>query len=100
MATPELVGELLRTTNYALTVFDPRAIRALEVTERNGRPYVGCLATSRLRPAKPEEIVRQLFLWQLIHEYGYPPERIAIEKPVQFGSAVHEKAADIVVSDR
>ena len=27
-------------------------------------------------------------------------ERIAIEKPVQFGSAVHEKAADIVVWDK
>ncbi len=30
-------------------------------------------------------------------EYGYPKERIALEKPVYFGSAVHEKAADIVV---
>ena len=99
MATPEQVGELLRTTKYALTVFDARAIEALEVIDRNGRPYVGCLATAKFRPAKPEEIVRQLFLWQLINEYGYPRERIAIEKPVQFGSTVHEKAADIVVSD-
>ena len=33
-------------------------------------------------------------------DYGYPAERIAIEKPVQFGSSVHEKAADIVVWDK
>jgi hypothetical protein len=29
--------------------------------------------------------------------YGYPKDRIAVEKPVYFGSAVHEKAAAIVV---
>ena len=51
-------------------------------------------------PGQPEEVVRQLFIFNLIHEYGYPPERIAVEKPVQFGSAVHQKAADIVISDR
>jgi type I restriction enzyme M protein len=32
--------------------------------------------------------------------YGYPKERIAVEKPVYFGSAVHEKAADIVVWEK
>jgi type I restriction enzyme M protein len=36
----------------------------------------------------------------LIDDYAYPVDRIAIEKPVQFGSAVHEKAADIVVWDQ
>ena len=32
-------------------------------------------------------------------QYGYPKDRIAIEKGVYFGSSVHEKAADIVVWD-
>jgi len=31
---------------------------------------------------------------------GYPKERIAVEKPVYFGSAIHEKAADIVVWEK
>lgn len=35
-----------------------------------------------------------------MHEYGYPKERIAIEKPVHFGSSVHEKAADIVIWEK
>ena len=56
--------------------------------------------TGKERPAKPEEIVRQLYVKMLMEEYGYPPERISIERPVQFGSAVHEKAADIIVSDK
>ena len=36
----------------------------------------------------------------LIDDYGYPAERIAIEKPVQMGSAVHDKLADIVIWDK
>lgn len=43
----------------------------------------------------PEEIVRQLFLYELIYEYGYPLERIKIEKQVQFGR--EKKRADIIV---
>lgn len=93
------LGAILRTTPYGLTVFPQAAFVALEVAEVRGRSVVACLVTGKSRPAKPEEIVRQLFLWKLINEYGYAPARIAVEKPVQFGSAVHEKAADIVVMD-
>ena len=35
-----------------------------------------------------------------MEDYGYPAERITVERPVQFGSAVHEKAADIFVCDK
>lgn len=66
---------------------------------KRDKPYLKCYATGKDRPAKPEEIVRQLYLKKLMDHYGYPVERIAVEKPVQFGSSVHEKAADIVVWD-
>jgi len=49
---------------------------------------------------KPEEIVRQLYIRKLMDEYGYPRDRIALEKHVYFGSSVHEKAADIVVWEK
>ncbi len=49
---------------------------------------------------KPEEIVRQLYINRLNKTYGYAKERIAVERPVYFGSAVHEKAADIVVWEK
>ena len=100
MATIEQLGTILRTTPYALTIFPAEAFDAIEIREQQGRQVVRCLATGKMRPAKPEEIVRQLFLWKLIHEYNYLLDRIALEKPVQFGSAVHQKAADIVIFDK
>ena len=45
----------------------------------------------------PEEIVRQLWVYKLIHQYGYQSEEIDLEKSVQFGTEVGTKAADIIV---
>lgn len=49
------------------------------------------------KKSNPEEIIRQLYLYKLVNHYGYPLTRIDVEKPVTFGSGVHEKPADIVV---
>lgn len=97
---PVTVEDILRGTAHALTIFKPQAIADLTIFLKRGKTYLTCYATGKDRPAKPEEIVRQLYVKTLIDDYGYPTERIAIEKPVQFGSAVHEKAADIVVWDK
>lgn len=45
----------------------------------------------------PEEIVRQLFLGELLNGCGYPKDRIRLEVDVQFGREVGKKRADIVV---
>ena len=47
--------------------------------------------------ASPEEIVRQLWLYKLINQYGYKHDEIDLEKSVQFGTEVGTKAADIIV---
>ena len=44
---------------------------------------------------RPEEIVRQLFLFELIDNYGYPKDKIKVEEKVNFGR--EKKRADIVV---
>ena len=94
---PPTVTEILRGSDYALTLFTAAEIVSLEIFNRGTRPYLRCVGSSKERPARPEEIVRQLYLKKLIEHYGYPRERIALEKPVFFGSAIHEKAADIVI---
>ncbi|MGB9833250.1 MAG: N-6 DNA methylase, partial [Caldisericum exile] len=43
----------------------------------------------------PEEIIRQLFLFELTDNYGYPIEKIKSEESVSFGR--EKKRADIVV---
>lgn len=45
----------------------------------------------------PEEIIRQLWVYKLIHQYGYKADQIDLEKSVQFGTEIGTKAADIIV---
>jgi type I restriction enzyme M protein len=99
-AIPPTAVEILKRSAYALTIFSNEAIETLGLFLKRGVPYLKCFASDKDRPAKPEEIVRQLYIKKLIEEYGYPKDRIAVEKPVYFGSAVHEKAADIVISQK
>lgn len=94
------VGDILKGSEYALTIFESSAIKSLKIFKKNGKPYLRCRASDKDRPAKPEEIVRQLYIKKLIDHYGYGKDRLAVEKQVQFGSSVHDKAADIVVWER
>ncbi len=88
------------SSGFGLDIFSEKEIAALEIIERNGKRYIECFGSNRERPAKPEEIVRQLYLRKLIHEYGYPRDRIGVERGVYFGSSMHEKRADIVIFDK
>jgi len=65
-------------TKHRLTLFKPEDVKWLETQlfEKNGKPYLKCLASDKYRPAKPEEIVRQLWIKILLEEYHYPKERI------------------------
>ena len=92
--------DILKGSDYALTIFTDAEIKALKLFDKGGKPYLKCWATDKERPAKPEEIVRQLYINKLIQHYGYPKDRLRIEKEVYFGSAVHEKRADIVVIEK
>ena len=94
------ITEILKGSDYALTIFTEREVQSLKLFDKAGKTYLTCAVTDKTRQARPEEIVRQLYLRKLMDLYGYPRERIAIEKPVYFGSAIHEKAADIVVWEK
>jgi len=93
------ITDILKSTDYALDIFTQEEISSIEIFEKRKKPYLRGFVNGKERPATPEEIVRQLFLYQLIHTYGYPRKRIEVEKGVQFGSQIAEKRADIVVSD-
>lgn len=89
-------------TGHGLGIFDKDEIETLEkdVILKDGKPYVKCFVSETERSLKPEEIVRQLFVRRLVNRYGYPRDRIRLEKEVYFGSAIYEKRADIVVSHK
>ena len=46
---------------------------------------------------KPEEKVRQWWLYKLVEEYGYPFDQLDVEVGVRVGSTIAKKKADIVV---
>lgn len=56
---------------------------------------IRCYITGGLRKDTPEENVRQRWVRSLIDEYGYSKQDIALEFPIQMGSA--RKRADIVI---
>ncbi len=93
------INDIIQNSGYALTIFGPQELSALELLDKKGRAYVKDFIDGKERLAKPEEIVRQLYVHRLIHRYGYQPSRIAVERGIWFGSSVHDKRADIVVFD-
>jgi hypothetical protein len=49
------VEEILWGSSHALTIFNPKAIQALEIFAKQSKPYLNCYATGKDRPAKPEK---------------------------------------------
>jgi type I restriction enzyme M protein len=95
------IDEIFRSPDikHRLTLFRHEDIQWLEerLFDKNGKPYLKCLASDRDRSAKPEEIVRQLWIKKLLEEFHYPKARLKIEYAVWFGSGVSDKSADIVI---
>jgi len=94
-------------TVYGLQEFDGISFNdVLEITEQEkNKFYIKDIRSGNQRvvfdeekqKGRPEEIIRQLWLYKLHNDYGYPLEQIETEKSVHFGKEIHTKAADIVV---
>lgn len=93
--------------NYGLKEFsDIRPAEILYISEQEpGRYYIKDLKSGafkfvydeKKKSGRPEEIVRQLWLYKLHTHYQYPFDRIDTEKSVHFGREIHTKAADIII---
>ena len=84
--------------SHGLSLFTESEIDAIErsIVEQDGIFSIRCKIKERYKVAKPEEVVRQLWIYRLLTEYGYSKERIDVEKVVYFGSR-DSGLADIVV---
>jgi type I restriction enzyme M protein len=95
------------TALYGLKEFEGvKPVEVLDIFEKEkGKFYIKCLKREKdilllnegKNLSKPEEVVRQLWLAKLVKKYGYPLDRIDLEKDIRFGGEVNAKAADIVV---
>lgn len=88
----------LLEANFTLSQQTTVTAVSLRMTEKAGKPYLNCLARKKEVQAKPEEVIRQLWLQRLLVEYGYSASRITVEYPITFGRD-SSKRADIVIFD-
>jgi type I restriction enzyme M protein len=83
---------------HGISLFTTDEIKAIEqlITEKDGRYYIKCQIKDKYKIAKPEEIIRQFWIYRLLKEYNYPKDRIDVERVIYFGSR-DSGLADIVV---
>ena len=98
------LNDIFKNTSYDDTLFSEDSITAIEsaifMKQVKGveTPYIKCLVREKEIKLTPEEAVRQLYIYKLIHEYSYPTDRIQLETPIHFGREV--KRADITIMDK
>lgn len=101
--TPDEIDQALDTifrdpqVKHGLAVYSTTRRHALPMSVNNGKYYLTCLITNRVKLAKPEEVVRQLEISRLRDELGYDVKQMGIEVSIKMGSTFANKAADIVV---
>jgi type I restriction enzyme M protein len=98
------LNEIFKNTSYDDALFNYETKTAIEelIIMKSIRgidvPYINCLVRNKEIRLTPEETVRQLYIYKLINEYGYPVSRIQLETPIHFGREV--KRADITIMDK
>lgn len=113
MSDEKLTGEILNkifrdpSVQYGLKEFDEiKPDQVLNIFEKEkGKFYIKCLKRNKdillfnteKNLAKPEEVIRQLWIYKLTKYYNYPLDRIDLEKDIKFGHEIHAKAADIII---
>ncbi|MBR4196609.1 MAG: N-6 DNA methylase [Synergistaceae bacterium] len=98
------LSELFRNSTHDDSAFTPGTVHAVEsmiyTKEQRGKiiPFIKCIIRKKEIRLNPEEAVRQLYIYRLIHEYGYDPENIRLEHGINFGREI--KRADIVIFEK
>lgn len=98
------LNEIFKNTSYDDTLFSREAVNDIEsaifmkMVKGVEVPHIRCLVREKEIKLTPEEAVRQLYIYKLVHEYGYPKDRIQLELPVHFGREI--KRADITIMEK
>lgn len=101
----QILNSIIKESNYKLTQFSQEAIDSVErnIEIRQGKKgndvvYVNCFVRNKFVKLTPEELIRQLYIYKLTTEYGYPVDRMELESVITFGR--EKKRADIVIYNK
>lgn len=95
------LSTLFQDSSHSSSLFSEDAIHAIEskiytkTVKGVDVPYIECQVRHKAIKLTPEEAVRQLYIYNLVHNYGYSTEQMELERHIHFGREV--KRADIVI---
>ena len=69
----------------------------LQFEIKDGKKYLRCLIRKRLFLAKPEEQVRQMFVYQLLNKHEMPEKMLWVERRLSEYGIITNDRADIIV---
>lgn len=96
----ELIDRVFRdpATKQGLKFFTGGERDRLKLRELGeGKVEIYCPKRERWFRAKPEEVVRQMFLVYVQETLGYPLRRVLVEWPIQMGEDAEKERADIAI---
>ena len=93
----ELLNTVFHGQKFGLRSFQNNETDKLRLRKLDNKIEIWCLKRERWLKAKPEEVVRQLFLVWIQQTLGYSLSRIAVEWAIQMGEDAEKERADIVI---
>jgi type I restriction enzyme M protein len=82
---------------HGLKFFNQSHKDKLQLRLTNSKVEVLCFKRQKWLKARPEEVVRQLFLIWIQENLKYPLSRVGVEWPLQIGEDAEKQRADIVI---
>lgn len=98
-STTELLDAVFRdpSTKYGLKFFEKKERDRIKLRQNEERIEIWCAKREKWLRAKPEEVVRQMFIVWVQDSLKYPLRRIGVEWSIQMGQDAEKERADIVV---
>jgi len=93
----DLVNAVFHGQMHGLRFFQRNEREKLNLRQQDNKIEIWCAKRERWLRAKPEEVVRQLFLVWVQNSLDYKLERVKVEWPIQMGEDAERERADIVV---
>lgn len=93
----DLINTVFHDQKHGLRFFANNERAKLKLREQEGKIDIWCIKREKWLRAKPEEVVRQLFLIWIQETMKYPLSRVAVEWAIQMGEDAEKERADIVI---
>lgn len=92
-----LINTVFHDQKHGLRFFQRNERVKLKLREQDDKIDIFCFKREKWVRAKPEEVVRQLFLVWIEETLGYPLSRVGVEWAIQMGEDSGKERADIVI---